>query len=158
MLSSYDILAVWIVFCWAHRVAEEKHPLFKTYSAALNPKDLKCLILDDERAVNALRCVRSFLELRHRSASAPFRNREETVRLAEEFGVSYEPAVTVHLREQRAVPTHIEERYKKIVKKERLLARLDEQLGTLESDLSAATERRQESENRDYHFNYRGAK
>ena len=67
--------------------------------------------LYDERAVNALRCVRSFLELRHRSASAPFRNREETVRLAEEFGVSYEPAVAVHLREQRAVRTHIEERY-----------------------------------------------
>lgn len=113
VLASYEMLAVWTTLCWAHRFACEEHETLLAYSAALNPTDLRHLALDDVKAIEALGCVRVFLEKHRKSAAVPFRDWGDTLKLALAFGRCSALMQGVYSTELEAANEEIKERYLK---------------------------------------------
>ena len=61
VLYSYEVLAVWICFCWADRVAHEKFSAYRAFPPALDPSNLVHLVLRDLQARHALECLQKYL-------------------------------------------------------------------------------------------------
>jgi hypothetical protein len=155
VLSSNELLATWICFCWAHRTAEEKHPLFGKYGAALDPADLRHIVLDDKGAIAAVKCVRRFLVARLEKPSRPFRTKTDTLELALDYGSSSKLLRDLHSEELHAANELIEQRWKKIAKTQLELSELDSKLKTAKRDLGSAWERSEISEHTDFDYDRR---
>jgi hypothetical protein len=158
VLSSSELIATWICFCWAHRTAEEQHPVFGKYGAALDPADLRHIVLDDAGAIRAVECVRRFLGKRFEKPARPFRSTEDTLKLALEYGSSSKRLCDMHSEELRAANELIEERWKQVAKTQTKLSVLDSKLENAHIDLSNARERLEESKLRDFNYDRHGRK
>jgi hypothetical protein len=150
VLTSSELIATWICFCWAHRTAEEQHPVFGKHGAALDPADLRHIVLDDDRAIRAVECVRRFLGPRFEKPDRPFRTTTGTLKLALEYGSSSKRLCDLHSEELQAANERIDERWKQIAKAQTELYELDSKLKNAQRDLSSATLLRQASEVRDF--------
>ena len=158
VLRSEELLASWICCCWAHRKAEEKHPIFRDYGAALDADELEHIALSDRRAIQAVNCVTDFLKARAASVH-PFRDKKQsTLELATAFGRGNQQFIDIHKNELDEANRLIEERWRKIMKKQQMLSELDSKLVTAEYDLQQAMNRKQKSEANDYDYNRRGQK
>lgn len=128
VITSYEVLAVFIVFFWAHRLACEKNLFFLSYSAALDPKALHHLSLDDIQAIRAADCARGFLERHGGSKAAPFRDWKDTLSLALDYGRSSSFLKSIYVTELKMVEKKIGERYRNIQETKQALAELDPNL------------------------------
>lgn len=151
VLSSYDLLAAWICYCRAYRIAEKHHPLLQRFGPALDPGDLKHIVLDDARSKTAVECVQRFLKWRMKNCK-PFSNREDTLALAQVFGLSSKTLVKHYSSELQRANELIAERWAKIEKTKQELNVLDAQLTEAEDQLRAAEWAFEESGRRDYHY------
>jgi hypothetical protein len=113
-LTSCNMLVVWIAYCWAHRTANDKWPLFLNYSAVLDPHDLMYLVLQDKSAIDALGHVRAFLQKHRRKARFPFREQPDTLILALEVGRQSGRMTEMFAEEQAHAETQISDRWEEI--------------------------------------------
>ena len=155
VLSSEELLAVWICFCWAHRVAESKHALFQQYGVALDPAELEHIALSDSRALTAVSCVRRFLGSRLKGCR-PFRDKKDTRTLAKHYGSQCERLDKMYSQEIAEANRLIEERWNSIEKVQRELSVFDSKLESAIRELTNASSQRQDSEARDFDYDRRG--
>ncbi|CAB9529821.1 Protein of unknown function (DUF3645) [Seminavis robusta] len=153
-LQSCQMLVIWITYCWAHRIAKKKYPLFSGYSAGLDPNDLGYLVLQEADAIEALKKVELFLKQHRHSTKVPFRNPSDTLDLALSMGNAWNDwgarVRSIHDRELSAADRRIEERWEKIQKTQAELRALDSQLEQAESTLRSAETALNTSRSRDY--------
>ena len=151
-LRSCELLAIWIACCWAHRSAIEHHPVYSEYSAALDPSDLKHLVLRERKAIDALCAVQAFLK-RHRSRShVPFRDHSATLRLAFDVTSNSELLLDRYRIECDTANRQIELRYENICETQRKLRELDGQLSIAKRELQAAENATSRSEQTNYRW------
>ncbi|CAB9519066.1 Protein of unknown function (DUF3645) [Seminavis robusta] len=153
-LRSCQVLVIWITYCWAHRIAKERYPVFSGYSAIFDPDDLGYLVLQEADAIDALKNVKSFLTLHRLSAKVPFCNPSDTLDLALSMGNASNDwgarVRSIHDAEFCAAERRIEERWEKIQKTQAELGVLDSQLKKAESTLRSAEAALSTSRSRDY--------
>lgn len=137
VFRSYKTLAIWIVFCASHQVAENCFPVLKNYGAALLADDTSFLVLDDHRGMEALKCVTTFLQKRN-GTRRPFRDPESTLVLALDVSRSIPSMEIARAEEFRLSNAFIDKRWMGVKKQQRKLQTLDSQLVDAKATLSNA--------------------
>jgi hypothetical protein len=61
-LHSHELLVFWISCCLLHREAVREHPMLNDYGIPLRFADLKHVVTDDERAVNAVKQLAKYTQ------------------------------------------------------------------------------------------------
>jgi hypothetical protein len=113
---SEEVVAIWVSFCWALRTAENESPILKSYGSALDPSDLQHLVLADIRSRNAVDLIRQFLSTRTNKACRPFKTRDDTLKFALAFGLSFDEFIDNYNTELTAANNLITQRWKKFRK------------------------------------------
>jgi hypothetical protein len=142
---SEELVATWVSFCWAFRVAEEAHPILKSFGSALDPADLQFVILADRRARAAADLVRTFLEVRFAQDCKPFRRVSDTLKFARCFGRLSKDMCLVYEEEIVEANRLIQERWEKIQATQADLKDLLSQKIVAARDLNFAVQKLQKS-------------
>ncbi|CAB9504630.1 Protein of unknown function (DUF3645) [Seminavis robusta] len=154
-LKSCRMLVTSIAYCWAHRLAVERFPLFKSCKPVLDPKDLARLVLPDYEADQAMQHVRRFLlQNGEGRVKSPFRNATHTLDLALEVGRVSDYLKRRQKEEQAKASERIDDRYSRIQATQRKLETLDNELRVAKSRYDDAHRREQESRRRDYQYHH----
>ncbi len=61
-LRSHELLVFWISCCLIHREAVREHPMLNNYGIPLQFTDLKHVVTDDERGVNAVKQLAKYIK------------------------------------------------------------------------------------------------
>ena len=85
-VRSREVLCVWICCCLVHRACAAAHPLLRFYRPALDPGDLRLLVLQDKREWDAALSVHAYLsQFAGRDPLFSLSDQQPTFKFAEAF-------------------------------------------------------------------------
>lgn len=145
-LLSKEVLVVWIAFCHVHHSVKKSHPLVREYSVALQPDDLKFLVLSKKESVDAAREVIKYLRENSKGHGPIFSGHSDedmTLNLALRFGNACTEITETWDLERQAMSGRESDRWKVIQRKKQKLKELDEILRHLETELLKVSQQRQ---------------
>ncbi|RHY49731.1 hypothetical protein DYB34_006572 [Aphanomyces astaci] len=141
-LRSYEVVVTWMGYCLVHQHCAQEYPLVLAYQTPLNWMNLGSLVLEDKRAIDAMRLVAGYIRRINNAARLPLFSLASiggTVEFSQKFAETCDEMQQRWSSEEEATSRRMETYMNQVRAKQVRAAKLRAELPGLQSALSVAS-------------------
>ncbi|RHZ19959.1 hypothetical protein DYB26_004230 [Aphanomyces astaci] len=141
-LRSYEVVVTWMGYCLVHQHCAQEYPLVLAYQTPLSWMNLGSLVLEDKRAIDAMRLVAGYIRRINNAARLPLFSLASiggTVEFSQKFAETCDEMQQRWSSEEEATSRRMETYMNQVRAKQVRAAKLRAELPGLQSALSVAS-------------------